>query len=245
MINIKGRTIKGPYIVTSGLVLYLDAGNTRSYPGSGTTWYDISGSGNNGTMVNGPIFGTASGGQITFDGINDRITLQNTNISATGNWTISSWFNLSTLNLDLVNGAAAVLYSQYLPIPGNGRFLLLVRNDGTITNKFQLFLGSGAGYSNQTITGTTTAQINTTYNLVAIRNGSVFSLYLNGNLEASVDLTGTNISLLQSTTEIGGVSNGNFGWVNGKIYNTMVYNRALSNTEITQNFNATKSRFGL
>jgi hypothetical protein len=232
-------------IVTDGLVLNLDASRTSSYPGSGTTWTDISGNSNNGTLVSGPIFGTANGGGITFDGVNDRITLQNANISATGNWTISTWFNLSALNLDLVNGAPAVLYSQYAPNPGNGRFLLMVRNDGTITNKFQLFLGSGTGYSNQPITGTTTVQINTTYNLVAIRNGSVFSLYLNGNLEASLDLTGTNISLLQNTSEIGGVSNGNFGWVNGKIYNTMVYNRALSATEIGQNYNATKTRFGL
>ena len=240
-----GKQITTTPIVQNGLVLNLDASRSSSYPNAGTTWVDISGSGNNGTLVNGPIFGTANGGGITFDGVNDRITLQNTNISATGNWTISTWFNLSALNLDLVNGAPAVLYSQYAPTPGNGRFLLMVRNDGIITNKFQLFLGSGTGYSNQPITGTTTVQINTTYNLVAIRNGSVFSLYLNGNLEASLDLTGTNISLLQNTSEIGGVSNGNFGWVNGKIYNTMVYNRALSPTEITQNFNSTKSRFGL
>ena len=240
-----GKQITTTPIVQNGLVLNLDASRSSSYPNAGTTWVDISGSGNNGTLVNGPIFGTANGGGITFDGVNDRITLQNTNISATGNWTISTWFNLSALNLDLVNGAPAVLYSQYAPTPGNGRFLLMVRNDGIITNKFQLFLGSGTGYSNQPITGTTTVQINTTYNLVAIRNGSVFSLYLNGNLEASLDLTGTNISLLQNTSEIGGVSNGNFGWVNGKIYNPMVYNRALSPTEITQNFNSTKSRFGL
>jgi len=121
-----------------------------------------------------------------------------------------------------------------------------LRNNGTTNiNKFELFLGSGSGYSSQNIVGTTTAQINTVYNLVATRNGSVFSLYLNGNLEASVNLSSINVSILQTTPEIGGINNGNFGWFNGKIYNTMVYNRSLSTSEITQNFNATKSRFGL
>ena len=237
-----GKQITATPIVTNGLVLNLDASRTSSYPGSGTTWTDISGNGNNGTMVNGPVFGTASGGVITFDGVNDRITLQSANISATGNWTISSWFNLSSLPAVDINSN---LYSQYISIPGNGRMILRLLNESGIVNKFQLFLGGGSGYSSQAITGTTTAQINTFYNLVGIRNGSVFSLYLNGNLEASLDLTGTNISILQTTPEIGGTISGNFGWLNGKIYNTLVYNRALSTTEITQNFNATKSRFGL
>jgi hypothetical protein len=238
-----GKQITATPIITNGLVLNLDASRKSSYPNTGTTWTDISGNGNNGTLTNGVGYTASNGGAMTFDGVNDRISLQNQNISSTGNWTISSWFNLSALSTIDIDQS---LYSQYILLPGNGRFILLLRNNGTTTiNKFELFLGSGSGYSNQNIVGTTTAQINTVYNLVAIRNGSVFSLYLNGNLEASVNLSSINVSILQTTPEIGGINNGNFGWFNGKIYNTLVYNRSLSTSEITQNFNATKSRFGL
>jgi hypothetical protein len=60
-----------PKIVTDGLVLYLDAGNQLSYPGSGTTWTDLSRSQTNGTLVNGPTFNTGSLGSIVFDGVDD------------------------------------------------------------------------------------------------------------------------------------------------------------------------------
>ena len=65
----------GPNVVEDGLVLALDAGNTQSYPGSGTAWTDISGKGNNGTLTNGPTYSSADGGAIVFDGINDHIDL--------------------------------------------------------------------------------------------------------------------------------------------------------------------------
>ena len=68
----------GPNIVEDGLVLALDAGNTKSYPGSGTTWTDLSGKGNNGTLTNGPTFDSGNGGAIFFDGGNDYVTTGNT-----------------------------------------------------------------------------------------------------------------------------------------------------------------------
>ena len=62
-----------PRIVTDGLVLLLDAGNTKSYPGTGTTWTDISRNGNNGTLTNGPTFDSANGGSLVFDGVDDYV----------------------------------------------------------------------------------------------------------------------------------------------------------------------------
>ena len=59
--------------VTSGLILNLDASNANSYPGSGTTWYDLSGNNKNGTLTNGPTFSAANGGCIVFDGVNDYV----------------------------------------------------------------------------------------------------------------------------------------------------------------------------
>jgi hypothetical protein len=83
---------RGANVVTSGLVLALDAANTKSYPGSGTTWSDLSGNGNTGTLTNGPTFNSANGGSIAFDGIDDYTNLglvtQLTNIT---NVSVNAW----------------------------------------------------------------------------------------------------------------------------------------------------------
>jgi hypothetical protein len=84
----------GPEINESGLVLCLDAGNTKSYPGSGTTWTDLSGNGNTGTLVNGPTYSSANGGSIVFDGSNDYIQT-NFNYSLTSSnteFTCAAWY---------------------------------------------------------------------------------------------------------------------------------------------------------
>lgn len=66
-----------PRAVTNGLILSLDAANTRSYPGSGTVWTDLSRSGINGTLTNGPTFNTANGGNIVLDGTDDYVNCSN------------------------------------------------------------------------------------------------------------------------------------------------------------------------
>ena len=239
-----GRThIATKGIVQSGLVLNLDAGVSSSYPTTGTTWTDLSGNGNTGTLTNGPTYSSANGGSIVFDGVNDRVTFTNPLLSSTGNWTISSWCNFSTLNANITTETAANLYAQYIPI--GGRIVFRIKNNGSIINKLELVLGSSSTYPSQLITGTTTINTNTFYNFVASRNGSIFTIYIHGVLEASSTLTGIDIRILQSTPEIGGISNGNFGFTNGKIYVTSIYNRALTAQEIQQNFNATRSRFSI
>jgi hypothetical protein len=90
-----------PKIVTDGLVLCLDAANSRSYPGSGTTWFDLSGNGNNGTLANGPTFNANNNGSIVFDGTNDyvEITNRNTNLEFQPSqaFTVSTWFKTTTI----------------------------------------------------------------------------------------------------------------------------------------------------
>ena len=84
----------GASIVRNGLVLYLDAANPKSYPGSGTTWKDLSGNGNNGTLVNGPTFNSANGGSIVFDGTNDYVITTNLlNPTTNPNESVFVWFN--------------------------------------------------------------------------------------------------------------------------------------------------------
>ena len=80
----------GPDIVEDGLVLYLDAGNEESYPGTGTTWKDLSGNGNDGTLTNGPTFSGDNTGGITFDGSNDYVDCGD--IDITSSFTLSVWF---------------------------------------------------------------------------------------------------------------------------------------------------------
>ena len=82
----------GPEIANDGLVLALDAANPRSYPGSGTTWTDLSGNGNNGTLVNVPTYSNANGGSIVFDGVDDYVS---GSISTINSWSMCLWY-LST-----------------------------------------------------------------------------------------------------------------------------------------------------
>jgi len=95
-------TIGGPNIVDSGLVLELDAGNTKSYPGTGTTWFDKSGNAYNGTLTNGPTFNTGSLGSLVFDGVDDYVNNIGTTstfsfIQNTAVFTINAWVKPSLL----------------------------------------------------------------------------------------------------------------------------------------------------
>ena len=91
---------RGPNIVKDGLVLHLDAANYKSYPGSGTTWSDLSGNGNNGTLTNGPTFDSGNRGSIVFDGSNDFVYLSNPSSLAfgTGDFSIEIWCNPDSIN---------------------------------------------------------------------------------------------------------------------------------------------------
>ena len=94
-----GRThIATKGVVQSGLVLNLDAGASTSYPGSGTTWTDLSGNGNNGSLVNGPTFNSSNGGSISFDGSNDEVICTNNASVQITVGTISAWFNANNGN---------------------------------------------------------------------------------------------------------------------------------------------------
>jgi hypothetical protein len=87
-----------PNIVTDGLVLYLDAANTKSYVSGSTTWNDMSGFSNNGTLVNGPTFNSANGGSIVFDGVNDYVDCNSTIVNLNSSFTFASWVK-TPLNL--------------------------------------------------------------------------------------------------------------------------------------------------
>ena len=89
----------GPKIVRSGLQLHLDAADRKSYPGSGTTWFDLSGNSRHGTLLNGPVFNSGNGGYISFDGVDDYVNIPNaTNLNNLGSqdFTVSMWVYRAT-----------------------------------------------------------------------------------------------------------------------------------------------------
>ena len=90
-------TFDGPKITTSGLILSLDAADKTSYPGSGTSWKDLSGNDNNGTLTNGPTFSAANRGNIVFDGVDDYVVTSNFTPNVT-NKTLSGWVKLSSVS---------------------------------------------------------------------------------------------------------------------------------------------------
>jgi hypothetical protein len=225
-----GKIAFQPNIVTNGLVLNLDAINPNSYPQSGTIWYDTSGNNNNGTLTNGTAW-TPNGSQtsFSFDGVDDYVNVpyNASKISfPDNNATICVWFNSAPSGDNY-----GCLVTQR---SGNGF------NTYVLTNRFYADGGGTAG-----ITSTTTINKGQTYFGCAVydKTNSLLKIYVNGNFESQVSYTGN----IQDTYPIRLGNTGTFsdGPYPGNIFTSQVYNRALSASEVLQNYNALKTRFGL
>jgi hypothetical protein len=241
-----------PKIVTDGLVLYLDAANTRSYPGSGTTWTDLSRGGNTGTLVNGPTFNSTNGGSILFDGSNDYIQTANINLTNTNAVSVDFWCKLNSYTEVIGAGKVLVEFSTNFNSSLVG-FLVAIADDSNelYGNTFPITLNlrGNIGF-NVTYFPKTLVNDLSWHHWVCIFNkgltGSEGLLYIDGIL-----ISGTLTSLNSNNTN-------NFGNLplflsgraavansNQQTGNIKLYNRALSATEVLQNYNALKSRFGL
>jgi hypothetical protein len=233
--------VHSPKIVTDGLVLSLDAGNVKSYPGLGTTWFDKSGRGNNGTLVNGPTFSSGSLGSIVFDGVDDYATFSNNlSISQNNPFTVEFWVNLSSytnLYPCLIQIKTDTTYSFIVMATQNPTYSGI--NFGS-TNTWINLRNSG----NQ-LSINTWYQIVVTYNGNGSGNSSNYKMYLN-SVEQTLTSSGGYINLSQ-INNIGTAENASRGFDNwtGKISSVRIYNKALSAQEITQNFNALRGRFGI
>jgi len=224
----------GPNTVESGLILALDAGNNKSYPGTGTTWTDLSGNARTGTLTNGPTFDTNNGGSIVFDGVDDYVPCTGTNTVTEAtfiawikrNGTQLSWTGIlhSRVNTDTTPNSGLNFYSSTnnlgyhwsaspnnppgwnsgVTIPDAAWCMCAVSVSPTVGN---LYLGTSAGI--------TTAQNIATHN--------------------SLDINAVKV----------GVDFGFSRQFKGNIAVAQIYNRALTTNEIQQNFNALKTRFGL
>jgi hypothetical protein len=227
--------VHSPKIVTDGLVLALDAGNVKSYASGSTTWFDKSGFSNNGTLINGPTYSSANGGSIVFDGVNDRVILNNNfSGSINNNVTVEALIWLSTTQ------NTKIFTSNYTQVVAPTGFGLGISDSNN--NIVKWFTGN-LGTTN-TIFSTTTLLNQQYYHVVGTYDGTLKKLYINGNLEASSSVS-NGINNTSTSGSIGYVQNLDAQYLNGRIAFTRVYNRALSINEILQNYNATKGRFGL
>ena len=215
-------------IVSNGLVLNYDAAQLRSYPGSGTTWTDLSGNGLNGTLTNGPTFNSANGGIIVFDGTNDYATISHNSILNFSALSIACWYKTT-------QGVGA-----YITTKLDDSFYLGIGPPGITANKMSFFLNGTSGGWLQSLANANSG--NWTY-VVATWSGGTSRIYLNGVLDNSATRTGTLATGTSAVTLATRLGSGLF--LNGSISNFQLYNIALSATEVAQNYNAVKSRFGL
>jgi len=231
----------GPEIVNEGLVLCLDAGNIRSYPGAGTTWADLSGNGNNGTLVNGVGYNSDNSGSLVFDGINDSVTSTINNIftSYSQQITIETWINVPT-SATWNNAYEGVIVGRGNYGGSHGLFRSLTNNQIKAW-----FRQSGATYGAVQAVGSISRD--TWNNCVAIWTGTSARLYINGILTQT-----SNGTLGNNTNNLPFVIGGNntaggaeASYYTGRISGVKIYNRVLDDKEISQNFNALRGRYNL
>jgi hypothetical protein len=221
-----------PNIVTNGLVLALDASDPKSYSGSGTVWTDRSGNGNNGTLVNDVGYNSANNGSLTFDGVNDYISLNS--ILSAKPFCISFWVKLTSLKNQSFYTSRTIL--------GHGISIFALGLTGSNTIRFDT-----GDVTNQWATGYAPT-LNVWTNLTLQVTDSEKQLYVNGNFLTSISFTSSVINISPTIATIGVSQINGFNldnYISGNIGKYLVYNRALSASEIAQNFNATRSRFNI
>ena len=229
------------WIDTNGLVLYLDAGNSKSYPGSGTSWTGLSGLSNNGTLVNGVGYNSANGGSLVFDGTNDYVSIPlSTSLNKTQG-TMNFWVYPTRYN-----GSNGYFVNRDDSTANAVDWLWI----GTYSDTFYFRLGNGSDCCSNDLTFSSVSSViplNSWTNMCFtwVSNGTS-AIYKNGTLYTSRSI-GNVPSTNPSLTGRIGLGHGGNGdeYFAGRISNTSIYNRALSAAEIQQNYNALKSRFGL
>ena len=228
-----------PHIVSDGLVLCLDAANPRSYPGSGTTWYDLSGNGNHGTLVNSPVYSTENRGYFV---------LGNTNGYAVVSDSVDFDFDYMTLEYILrprdsihvrpfINRSDESSWSPF-------RFLMAIDNnkDSSIRFMFQIYVSSTVYFisSDNGVYNTSDIQ-----NVNCVYDGSEISMYVNGNKQSDTESISGVLDKSNLPLRVGinsAYSPDRYAYQYS--YGIKLYSRPLSPQEIQQNFNATRGRYG-
>ena len=224
-----------PKIATNGLILNLDAGQQSSYNG-GAIWRDLSGSGNNGSLINGVGYNSANGGFLTFDGVNDySILARPSSIVTGGQISISLWARWVTTGTT-TSTIQALIDNNHSSSPLQG-FVIQDRPDLSKSLTFSVVQNSNGAQS--------TFQVGdgNWHHITGTNDQSNTRLYIDGVLNAQVAQGG--LGIVQPNISIGYWQFTPGRYLNGNVSQVSIYNRALSAAEIQQNFNALKGRYGI
>jgi hypothetical protein len=232
-------------IIDDGLVLYLDAGNSASYSGSGITWTDLSGNDNTGTLTNGPTYSSANGGSIVFDGVNDYVSFTSNcyNIPLNGTiteLTIDVWVYWNSFPLNSIDEIVSWWETGTQTYSDGFLGVTCTANGGgTNTNPMIRF---GDDWANTGSSFTASTDVNKWWNIVAVKTSNNAYVYKNSILSAT---KGSSLSWGFNNVLNIGRQHGAGEYINARIPNIKLYNRALSPQEIAQNFNALRSRYSI
>ena len=222
-------------IITNGLILHLDAGNKNSYPGSGTTWYDLSSYGTNGTLINGVSFSSSNGGSLSFDGADDYATISSHSNINLSEGTICAWVRYTNIATNRV-------VVSYGGNNSNNGFLL--QNENDVSTKIGFGINRTNGWSSVYVGNTVSSPlVNTWIYQVGWYNLTQSKIFINGYL---YNMATVSSATLTSATNLwlGNEPGRSYNFV-GNIGAVHIYNRAISTAEILNNYYSTKARFGL
>ena len=226
----------GGNIITDGLVLCLDAANVKSYVSGSTIWTDLSRGGNNGALTNGPTFNNSNGGSIVFDGIDDSIIIPYSG-STSNNYTFNIVMKSNTMDSNQANR------QTLFGLSNNGNQAFRQFDLEIWGNLGRGFRGTGGPIQNIDFfvyTWTLGVDANNINIYTVTLDSAGHQIYVNGVLRNTISQAYVaNFNSIRLAARISD------NWWNGNCYTFSVYNRILTSTEVLQNYNATRSRFGL
>lgn len=224
--------------LSSGLVLGFDPANSRSYSGLGVTISDLSGIGNTGLLINGPTFSALNSGSIVYDGTNDYINVAHSSslgMSSTNTVTVYAWFYATA---DGINSTREIIHKRN----NDPTYVSYGISWGSSSNKNILF--SRFGFDDGTVSDLNSDALPKLkwINACTTFDGSNHNMYIDGYLVKNATVSNKRIKDDNLPVTLGSF-NGSQEYFQGYISDAKIYNRALSSTEVLQNYNATKNRF--
>ena len=234
-LNSNGYWTSWPGALPTGMVLYLDAGFTSSFAGTGSnTWFDLSGKGNHGTLQNGATFSSENGGSIVFDGVDDYVSFASVTDIPIGNesYTISAWFNSDEMPSD----RGFIGWGEFGNVNQVNAWRL--RNNGGNTSFRHYWWGNDLDFDTPTQLST-----GVWYHGLVTYDGTTRSMWINGEFVGSDTPVGHNVGSAANLTV--GVTAQFLGeWFDGKLSQIIVYNRGVSSAEVEMIYSSGKNRYG-
>lgn len=226
----------GPNLVYNGLVLNLDAANSRSYPGSGTSWTSVASGNDISTLVGSPTYSSLNNGFFTFNGSSSYAIIPNNTALDTQTPSVEVWIKTNSLSQNGFLFEKGTVNTQYS----------LFQNAGNSSIYWRQYFSNLSSY-NELIISTSNINTSNWYQIVGTFTSGRRRIYINGQQiaqDSQAGTIGTSVDGM-SVGVYGGFSGGRSYYYNGSISICRVYNKELSATEVLQNFNATKGRYGL